>query len=254
MSRLARLIPLLLLVVAFLGWETYQAWIAPPAADLPAIGEGQQIVSAAGDNASEQLAAAELAAAVSAITSRPLLRPDRQPFKEVPIASAVAQRNYESELSRFSVIGILPIDGKEKALIVRKGGGPGNERWETGPGDTLPGFVVKAIRPEGVLLAADGQEFLLPLYAGGPRQGGAARTEVMPSHPVAGSAPAFPGTAVGQNATGGSQPGVVPFPQPLSVYPEGRSLPGITREPGNVRNRARILPPRPSQPPVANPE
>jgi hypothetical protein len=253
-SRLGRLIPLLLLLVAFLGWETWLAWIEPPARDPSAAPGAQASPAAAGDNAAGQPAAGELAAAVSAITSRPLLRPDRQPFKEVPLSATVPQRNYEAELARFSVVGILPIDGREKALVVRKAPGQAGERWEVAPGDPLPGFVVKSLRPDGVLLSADGRELLLPMIAGGPRSGGEpVRTEV--SAP-AGSAP----TAHQGGQPPGAPRGILPsagqpIAQPPGVpgYAPPQPVPGQPVIGGNVRYRARVLPPRSSTPPAVAP-
>lgn len=249
MNRLVRLTPLLILLVAFLGWETYQAWIAPPTPDLP-LSTASGV--AASDNASASAPAAALAAAVAEVVARPLLRPDRQPFKEVLFVAAVPQRNYEGELSRFSILGVLPIDGKERALIVRKGPGVGDERWELAPGESLPGFVAKAIRQDGVLLEADGKEFLLPLYGGGPKPGGSGpmRTEVSagPAIPPAQPAHGVPGATV---VPRGVLPGAVPinpaFPQgyvpPPSAAPLGQY--GVPA-PGHVRTRRPpVMPSRP---------
>jgi hypothetical protein len=250
MTRLSRLIPLLLLAVAFLGWETYRAWIEPPVRVGDAVPDARE-PAAGDDNAAESAAAADLAAAVSQITARPLLRPDRQPFKEVPFSTAAPQRNYEAEMSAFTVLGILPIDGREKALVVGKGSRGSSERWELGEGDSLPGFVVKAIRPDGVSLVADGKEFLLPLYAGGPKQSGSQlRTDVSPSP---GSAPGGAGVAAqapqaGQAVPRGILPGALPVPSAPPVYQPGQPLPAPVYGPGNVRHRARIVPPRPVPP------
>jgi hypothetical protein len=237
MNRL--LLPALALLVAFLGLECWQAWNEPEAADLPAAAASSVPTA---DNAFVPSSDVALAAAVAQITARPLLRPDRAPFREIPAVSAVPQRNYDGELGRFTLIGILPIDGKEKALVVRKGP-VATERWELAEGDPLPGFTVRLIRPDGVLLSADGRDFLLPLYAGGPKQSGGLRTEtpspapVSAPQPVPAAQPAPRGIAVPPPV-----PAVSPIPQPGSPYP-----PAV---PGNVRNRARILPPRPSMPPA----
>lgn len=244
MTRLSRLIPLLMLAVAFFGWQTYRAWIEPPAGQLPAAPEGAVPV-AGSDNAAGSPAAADLAAAVSQITARPLLRPDRQPFKEVPFVSAAPQRNYEAEMSRFTVLGILPIAGKETALVVGKGAGGSGERWELVEGDSLPGFVVKAILPDGVRLVADGKEFLLPLYAGGPKQAGTGlRTEGSPSPPAAAA-----GAASAVPAPQQAPRGILPAPVP-PVYQPGQNYPPPVYGGGNVRHRSRVVPPRPERPPA----
>ncbi len=254
MNRVARLIPLLMLAVAFLGWETYQAWIAPPATALPAAGVAKQGAVSGGDNTAEHHAAAELAAAVSAITARPLLRPDRQPFKEILFVTAPPQRNYEGELARFSVIGILPIDGVEKALVVRKAGGSGSERWELAAGDSLPGFVVKGIRQDGVALVADGKEFLLPLYAGGPRQagGGTMRTETAPAGMPQGVLPqGAPPSASFPKGVLPTMPQSVPAPQ---LAPGNQAVPGGGATIPSYRLRTRRPPVMPSRPLGVEPE
>ncbi len=240
MIRLTRLIPLLMLAVAFLGWETYQAWIAPAAPDLPAVGEALKGSGTGGDNAAGQTSAADPAAAVSAITTRPLLRPDRQPFREAAFVATAPQRNYEAEMARFIVVGILPIDGKEKAVVVRKGNGSGSERWELAAGDPLPGFVVKAVRPEGVLLTADKKDFLLPLYAGGPRPGaGGLRTEVAPVHPAAGSTQPPQGAALAPFVPQGVPPPAIPVRSPAVISPSGQFEAGQSSEAGGNRIRGR---------------
>jgi hypothetical protein len=239
MNRLARLIPVLLLAVAFFGWETYRAWVEPSSAETPP-GTEDGGVGGAPDNAAEPPSTADPSAAVAQIVARPLLRPDRLPFKEVPFLAAKPQRNYEAEMARFSVVGILPIDGIVRALVVAKGASGRDERYEVAAGDSLPGFVVRAVRADGILLEADGKEMLLPLYAGGPKGAGApARTEipqgaahgVLPAMPVPG---AFPR---------GALPASLPPPSPAPSYVQPET--GRPREPGNVRFRARQLPPRP---------
>ena len=58
---------------------------------------------------------------------------------------------------------------------------------QKGAGDELPGFTVKKVNPDGLTLEADGREFTLPLYAGGPNaaQGATLRTVVTPAQPNA---------------------------------------------------------------------
>lgn len=260
MSRLNRLILILLAASAFLGWKTYGAWTEP---EPPLPGPGGESASiAAGDNVAGPLPEAELAAAVAAIVGHPVLRPDRQPYKEIPFSAAAPQRNYEAEMGKFTVIGILPIDGVEKALVVRKGAGSSTERWELAPGDALPGFVAKEIRPEGVLLAADGRDFLLPLYAGGPKApaGGPLRTEgPQPALPPSGH-PSFPGIPASQAGTAAA-PGAIPAPPPATPLAPG-AMPGVqggqppvysNQRPG-FRARTRRPTPWPPARPAADPQ
>ena len=86
-------------------------------------------------------------------------------------------RNYEAELSRYTLLGVLDIGDAPYGVVVGKGGTKG-ERWEVKRGDSLQGFTVKEVGVDGLRLTADGREFLLPLYAGAPTAaGGAVRTE-----------------------------------------------------------------------------
>jgi hypothetical protein len=138
----------------------------------------------------------------AAVAARPLFRPDRQPFREQAVPSAAA-RNYETELSRFTLLGVLGFGGEPVGVVAGKTGNKA-DRWELKAGDALPGFTVKEVGVEGLRLTADGREFLLPLYAGPPTAvAGALRTEsprrdaaqpapgfVLPAKPAAPPAPA----------------------------------------------------------------
>jgi hypothetical protein len=165
----------LCLLALLFGWETRQA--------LQAVPGGQ-------DNAATPTAAAwqpgvathdpqpppDPGPTVSAVTARPLFRQDRQPFRE-QVGSQIPVRNYEAELSRYALLGVLALGDAPYGVVVGKGGQKG-ERWEVKGGDSLQGFAVKEVGVEGLRLTADGREFLLPLYAGAPiAAGGAVRTE-----------------------------------------------------------------------------
>lgn len=233
MRRTGVWIPLLALASIFFGWRAYEAWRRPlgtagnppPNPQVTPIGILQEAAPPPPD----------LSATVASIVAKPIFRPDRQPFREEP-AAQIPKRNYEAEIGRFSLLGVLLLGDVNKAVVTLKSTGR-PERYEVGPGDSLPGFEVKEIREEGVLLAADGKEFLLPLYAGAPKaQGpGGLRTELsspkappaalpaVPPRPAAGPA-AGPGTAEPGMAPVRSQPpavGAVPG-QPSSPPPPNR--------------------------------
>lgn len=220
MNRPVLLIPLLLVLSAFFGWKTYDAWNAPPA-------EGR----ASADNAARAVSPpeplppppnpVELSIAQSAIASRPLFRPDRKPFVE---SAAAPGRNYTAELAQYTVIGVVALEGEEKAIVVGKAPGK-DQRHEVGRGDPLGGFSVREIREDGIELEADGQTFTLPIYAGGPKGGGAApvRTEVprpQPSAAAPAPVPAPPAPAATAPSVTPAQP-AVQAPQPQR-YPYGR--------------------------------
>jgi hypothetical protein len=116
---------------------------------------------------------------MASIMARPLFRPDREEAVQVP------RRNYEAELTRLTLLGVLLLGKDKRGVVVGRSGTGREERWEVGPGDTLPGFIVKDVGAEGLTLTADNREFLLPLYAGGPKgtAGQAPARTVGPSSP-----------------------------------------------------------------------
>ena len=184
-------IALSLLALLF-GWETRQALQATPgkqdnSAMVPA-GAWQSGVSAP-----DPQSPPDPTPAAAAVTARPLFRPDRQPFRGD--GSGVSGRNYETELSRYTLIGVLAFGDAPVGVVVEKAGnvvgkaGTKGERWEVRKGDPLAGFKVEEVGMEGLRLTADGREFLLPLYAGPPT---AAAGALRP----AGSPPATAATAV----------------------------------------------------------
>lgn len=229
MKTPAYLIAALALAAIFFGWRTYEAWTNPVAAALPSAAAGTA-VAPAGLPPADPSPPVDLSGMTAAIVARPVFRPDRTPYRED--AAGTPKRNYETEMSRFTLLGVLLLGDEKKGVVVGKAGtGAGRqERWEVGPGDTLPGFTVKDIGPDGITLAADGKEFLLPLYAGGPKgPAGQApvRTDVGPARPAA-SAPQ-PAPA----ARGGSAPGAAPAvrPLPTTAAPQAASPPSSATPP-----------------------
>ncbi len=193
----------------FFGWKTREAVFMP----APAV-DNTGRASAGPRHASTPLPdppqpPADSAVAVASIAARPLFRPDRQAFRE---DGGGAGRNYEAELSRLSMIGVLTFGGEPKGVVVSKGN-PRNERWEVGRGDSLPGFKVKTVLMDSLVLTADGKEFHLPLYAGAPRTGaGPIRTETTRTAPPHhGSLP--------RTASQVAQPPARTLPQPRHMVP-----------------------------------
>ncbi len=198
MTRPAVWIPLLAIAAVFFGWESYKAWTGPvlPGASSPAAATSAPRETAAPE---ETRSGGTASFSVASIVARPLFRPDRRPYTEN--GALLPGRNYEAELSRFTVLGVLMLGTEQKAVVTDRAPG-GSNRWEVGAGDSLPGFTVKEVREDGISLESDGRIFLLPLYAGGPRSGGGPiRTETpqkgsttpppgsRPSPPAAGSSP-----------------------------------------------------------------
>ena len=163
------------LLALLFGWETRQALQGPPggqdnAARAP-IGVWQPGVSAP-----DPQPPPDPAPAAAAVAARPLFRSDRQPFRE-QVATPVAVRNYDSELSRFTLLGVFGFGDGPVGVVTGKTGNK-TDRWELKAGDTLPGFTVKEVGMDGLRLTTDGREFLLPLFAGAPTAAaGALRTE-----------------------------------------------------------------------------
>jgi hypothetical protein len=228
----------LALLALFFGWRMQQALDAAPSA---------------GDNAARPAATGwqpgapapdlpplpETATAVAAVKDRPLFRADRRPFTE---AAAAPTRNFDAELARLSLIGIMAIGDDRKGIVVSKGG-TRSERWEVKVGDELPGFHVKEVRTDGLAVTAEEREFLLPLYAGPPTAagGGAVRTEAVrkepaPAQPAAAPAPAtaqprspaVPVQRAGTPSPTPAPPAVQPAPLPTRRAPatSPRYIPG----------------------------
>ena len=132
-------------------------------------------------------------------------------------------------MSRFSLLGVLGFGDAPVGVVTRKTGNQ-TDRWELKAGDPLPGFVVKEVRMDGLLLAADGREFLLPLYAGAPTAApGALRTEAtrrdaapIPIAPPASAVPARPAGPAPASLT----PRVPPFPSGTPPAFTPRYVPG----------------------------
>ena len=221
MNRAALWIVVSAAAAVFFGFQAYRAWTE---ALLP----GEE--TRAGEPFSRQAVAIPPAgpgdavpSGLSPIVVRPVFRPDRRPFQED--SPGVPQRNYEADLARYTLIGVLMAGEEKKAVVVSKGPGQ-DERWEVGAGDDLPGFNVKEVGIDGLVLMADGKEFTLPLYAGGPKSagGGAMRTEVSP--PVSPAASQLrPAAVTPPPQIPTRTPGVAPPPVPQRIYPR-RYVPG----------------------------
>jgi hypothetical protein len=166
---------------------------------------------------------------VAAVVARPLFRPDRQPFREQS-ASAAPARNYDAELSRLTLLGVLGF-GEEPVGVVTGKTGNKADRWEVKAGDALPGFTVQEVGMEGLRLTADGMEFLLPLYAGAPTAAaGALRTETpRRAAAAASSSPAAAGAPVPSKASAPGAPAAVatPAPRPDPAAPAPTRSPPI---------------------------
>jgi len=215
----------------FFGLQAYRAWtgpvlpgreaslgetFSPPAASPPGVGPGN---------------ASSFGTGFSTVVARPVFRPDRRPHQGD--SGTAPLRNYEAELARYTVLGVLMAGDEKKAVVVGKGAGQ-DESMEVGAGDSFAGFTVKEVGLDGLILAADGREFTLPLYAGGPKSVGVAplRTEVAPApspakpqpppaaRPVPGSGRVQTPPALSPPSSGGQ-----PSPIPRRTYPR-RYIPG----------------------------
>jgi hypothetical protein len=213
------------LLALLFGWETRQALLATPGRQDNAATAGAWQPGVSAPDPSPPPDPTTQAAAVAA---RPLFRPDRQPFREQ--GAGASGRNYEEELSRYTLLGVLDFGGAPYGVVVGKAGSKG-ERWEVKKGDSLQGFAVKEVGVEGLRLTADGREFLLPLYAGAPRQDATrpASKPVSPPAPAAGSPTLIPG-----------------FPAPM---PGSAALPRPAAPPASpLSNRLRRAPAMPVAP------
>ena len=202
MNRAALWILVFASATVFFGVKTYRALTGPVLpGEVPPAGAAISPPSAAAQPQKEPDDAAY--SGLSSLLARPVFRPDRRPNQEGSVDSP--QRNYEAELSRYTVLGVLMMSDKMVALVVGKGASKG-ERWEVGAGDSLPDFQVKEVNQDGLVLLADDREFTLPLYAGGPKAVGRAplRTEVKPA--TSDAQPKPPSSAVPTPGAGKSPP------------------------------------------------
>jgi len=239
MRKPAVLVLALALLALFFGWETLQAWkgtrdAQDTVASLP------QRVWQPGAAIPDPPPPADTTAAVSAIAGRPLFRQDRQPFRE---GAAVPLRNYEAELSRFSLLGVFAFGNDRQGLVVSRSGSR-TDRWELKEGDSFPGFTVKEVRTDSLLVTADGREFQLPLYAGPPTAAaGALRTEtprVDVPRPASSPAP-VPAPAPRATAPPASQP---PQTRPAAAPPATATSPAPATQPQQPVFTPRYVPGR----------
>ena len=223
MRKPALLALLLAFAALFFGWETWRAWRGAAGAQYATAPKAQGVWQP-GVVSPDPTPPADMSAAVSAVAGRPLFRQDRQPFREA--SAGVPARNYEAELSRYTLLGVLSFGDGLKGMVVSKSAGK-TDRWELKAGDSLPGFTVKEVRMDGLLVTADEREFQLPLYAGSPNAtGGALRTDVLKAAPAAASAPtapARPAPKAGQAATAAAPSASPARPQtPVPTAPPQR--------------------------------
>lgn len=202
------------LLALLFGWETRQAMRETPG------GQDNAATAMAGAwqpgvSAPDPSPPPDLTTQAAAIAARPLFRPDRQPFREQ--GAGASGRNYEEELSRYTLLGVLDFGDAPYGVVVGKTGTKG-ERWEVKRGDALQGFAVKEVGVEGLRLTADGREFLLPLYAGAPRQDAArsASKPISPPAPAPGSPTLIPGIPAPMPGSAALPRSAAPPASPLS--------------------------------------
>jgi hypothetical protein len=222
------------LLALLFGWETRQALRATPggqdnAATAPAVAWKPGI------SAPDPASPPDPTPAAAVVVARPLFRQDRQPFRE-QAGSPVPVRNYESELSRFTLLGVLSFGDELKGLVVSRGGAR-TDRWELKAGESFPGFTVKEVRTDSLLVTADGREFQLPLYAGSPTAtGGALRTDVPKAAPAM-TAPAQPAPRAGQGAPVSRPQPSPPVASPQPSAPVASPQPSLPASPRDIRPR-----------------
>jgi hypothetical protein len=215
-NRVALWILVFASATVFFGVKTYRAFTGPVLpGEVPPAGAAFYLPYAAAqpEKGPEDAAYSGL----SSLLARPVFRPDRRPYQEGSVESP--QKNHESELSRYTVLGVL-MDGEKKIAVVVSKGADGTDRWEVEAGDSLAGFTVKEVGEDGLVLTADGREFTLPLYAGGPKAVGRAplRTEVAPRPSAARRKP--PTSAKPAPGAGKSPPSVATPPSTSTQEPK----------------------------------
>jgi len=226
------------LLALLFGWETRQAMRGSPGGHDNAA-EARIGVWQPGVSAPDPQPPPDPTPVAAAVAARPLFRPDRQPFRE-QAAAAVPGRNYDTELSRFMLQGVLDFGDGPVGVVTGKTGNK-TDRWEVKAGDALPGFTVKEVGMDGLRLMADDRVFLLPLYAGAPTAaGGALRTEATrggatPPAAAPGSPAAATPAAPGARPAPAASPAPAALPAQASPPARPRTAPAFTpsyRPPG----------------------
>jgi len=213
------------LLALLFGWETRQAMQGVPGAQDNAA-RAPMGVWQPGASAPDPQPPPDPTPVATAVAARPLFRADRQPFRE-QVATPVAVRNYETELSRFTLLGVLGFGDGPVGVVTGKTGNK-TDRWELKAGDALPGFTVKEVGMDGLRLTTDGREFLLPLFAGAPTAAaGAVRTEATRGNVTpAGAATGSPASAKPAVSGAGTAPAASPAPAQPRTQP--RTAPDYT--------------------------
>ena len=213
------------LLALLFGWETRQALRGSPGGRDSAAGAPIGVWHP-GVSVSDPQPPPDPTPVAAAVAARPLFRADRQPFRE-QAAAAVAARNYDTELSRFMLLGVLGFGEGPVGVVTGKTGNK-TDRWEVKAGDALPGFTVKEVGMDGLRLMADDREFLLPLFAGAPTAaGGALRTEA--TRGGATSPAAAPGSpAAAKPAVSGARPAPAALPAQAPPPAQPRTAPNFT--------------------------
>lgn len=242
MNRPGVVIPALALAALFFGWRAYEAWTGP--VRTAGVASSAPAAAPIGISTEEAPPPTDLSALAASVGAKPVFRPDRRPYRED--AAGQSKRNYDAEISRFTLLGVLLLDKDKKGVVVGKGAAGRSERWEVAPGDALPGFIVKEIGADGITLAADEREFLLPLYAGGPKgppAQGAVRTEAAPARPSAAPAQPVPPKQAG-SVSPAVQPARATPPSAVAPSPAVGSPAATELESNRARlRRQRILSP-----------
>ena len=105
------------LLALLFGWETRQSLQGSPG--------GQDNAAAAqigvwhpGVSAPDPQPPPDPTPVAAAVAERPLFRPDRQPFREQAAGASI--RNYEAELSRYTLLGVLGSGDAPFGVVVNR--------------------------------------------------------------------------------------------------------------------------------------
>ncbi len=209
-----RLLNLLLLVALGLALSRLWVFLGQPPAALPAVKAEAPPSAATGRPEQPAEIAASGPEAYDVIAARDLFSPTRGVVPPAPaVATQPAARPQPAP--KLTLYGVVILDG-ERTAYLQEGTQEGRPR-KVRENEMFSGFLLKAIRPDGVTVVFAGNEIIVPLRT--PKEGGegpAARTQEgagaapRPEAPAAFPRRQIPASAQQQRIPAGLQQGQMP--------------------------------------------
>lgn len=211
-----------LLLLAALGLAASRLWLflgEPPPA-LPVTTAGAPPAAAPAVGSEQPAGTAEFRPELyDVIVARDLFSPTRGIVPPAP-AAATKPAPKPQPAPKLTLYGVVILDG-EKTAFVQEGNQEGRPR-KVRENEQFSGFVVKAIRPDGVTFVYGGSEINVPLRT--PKEGAPAPAARGKGGPAAAPRPERPTAAPRRQLPLSSQPGQMPAPGRQVSAPPGMSV------------------------------